>query len=195
MKNKKKNPFENFKEPQEINKAEVFGALKNYNNSVMIKKTGKEIKDHIQNVILPFLLAKKEDLKLKIDTFLSNTIVMPSSPCWTRIRFSEEEFPYKQYSWEESNWIEKSFGYLFKGFGDCDEECEEGECIEKKIDFYYPQNKEEAKARSEYNKDVEDYRDILMDIKTANVLIANLKDTDEYFLNLEQLTALNFDEV
>ena len=51
----KKNPFEEVKtsvieekiEPKEIQKAEIFSALRNSNNPVYIKKTGKEIKNYI----------------------------------------------------------------------------------------------------------------------------------------------------
>jgi len=35
---------------------------------------------------------------------------------------------------------------------------------------------------------------LLYDIKTANVLVSNLKDEDEYWLTADQLVALNFDE-
>lgn len=191
----KKNPFEQFnveKEPKEIQKSEIFGALKQYNNPVIFKKKGKEIKEHIENVVLPKLLEKKSEIQVFLDEFLSNVVVMPTRPCWMRITMSDEEFPYKQYGWEETNYQEKAFGTIFKGFGDI-EEAEMGECEGCCKSPYYPQNKEEAESRLKYNSFVENFRDIIMDIKTANVLIKNLKDDDEYFLNLDQLTALNWE--
>ena len=111
-----------------------------------------------------------------------------------KIMFMEEEFPYKQYTWEEQHWCEKAFGSIFKGFGEVD--CCEGECVEETTapSPYYPQTKEEAQARAQYNTWVEDFRDLLYDIKTANVLVSNLKDKDEYWLTVDQLVALNFDE-
>lgn len=206
MKNNKQNPFEQFEkvdkaennnQPKEIQKAEIFSALK-YGNPIAVKKTGKEIKDQINTVILPFLLSKKEEVQINLSNFLDNAVVLPTCPCWTKIDINEEEFPYKQYSWEETHFVEKSFGIIFKGFGDVavDEECDEGECIKEKIKVspYYPQTKEESEARLKYNNLVEDYRDILMDIKTANVLLNTLKDNDEYYLNIEQLVGLKFDK-
>ena len=90
---------------------------------------------------------------------------------------------------------EKAFGSIFKGFGEVEDYCDEGECVVKEAPSpYYPQTKEEAQARAQYNIWVEDFRDLLYDIKTANVLVANLKDEDEYWLTVDQLVALNFDE-
>lgn len=195
-----KNPFEKFEakqgEPKEIQKAEIFSALRNFNNPVHIKKTGKEIKEHISNNILPKLIEKKDTLAVKITNFLSNASVLPQKKPWMgKIIFMEEEFPYKQYTWEEQNWCEKAFGSIFKGFGEVDC-CEDDGCVEETIapSPYYPQTKEEAQARAQYNIWVEDFRDLLYDIKTANVLVSNLKDEDEYWLTADQLVALNFDE-
>ena len=201
----KQNPFEQFEktqqqlqqdEPKEIQKAEIFSALRNSNNPLHIKKTGKEIKEHIQNVILPMLADKKDALATSIATFLENASVLPQQKSWMgRILITEEEFPYKQYTWEEQNWCEKAFGSIFKGFGEveCDECCE-GTPVAQVPSPYYPQSKEEAEARRQYNIWIEDYRDLIYDIKTANVLISNLKDEDEYWLTVEQLAALNFDK-
>ena len=199
---KQKNPFEEIEtsvvkekiEPKEIQKAEIFSALRNSNNPVHIKKTGKEIKNHISNNILPKLIEKKDALASQIADFLSNASVLPQQKPWMgKIMFMEEEFPYKQYTWEEQHWCEKAFGSIFKGFGEVD--CCEGECVEETVySPYYPQTKEEAQARAQYNTWVEDFRDLLYDIKTANVLIYNLKDEDEYWLTADQLVALNFDE-
>ena len=194
------NPFEKFEakqqgEPKEIQKAEIFSALRNSNNPVHIKKTGKEIKEHISNNILPKLIEKKDTLAAKIADFLSNASVLPQQKPWMgKIIFMEEEFPYKQYTWEEQHWCEKAFGLIFKGFGEVDC-CEGDECVKETASSpYYPQTKEEAQARAQYNTWVEDFRDLLYDIKTANVLVANLKDEDEYWLTTDQLVALNFDE-
>lgn len=200
----KQNPFEEFEgtqqqqiqsKPKEIQKAEIFDALRNSSNPVNIKKTGKEIKNHISNNILPKLIEKKDALAFQIANFLSNASVLPQQKPWMgKLMFMEEEFPYKQYTWEEQHWCEKAFGSIFKGFGEVD--CCEGECVEETTapSPYYPQTKEEAQARAQYNAWVEDFRDLLYDIKTANVLVSNLKDEDEYWLTADQLVALNFDE-
>lgn len=196
----KKNPFEQFEnnnQPKEIQKSEIFGALKNYNNPMMIKKTGKEIKAQINDIILPFLANKKDEIQTALSDFLSSAVVLPTNPCWMKIKMDETEFPYKQYSWEEMNWSEKSFGQIFKGFGDIEieEDCCEESCENvAKVCPYYPQSKEEAEARQKYNNLVEDFRDVIMDIKTANVLLGSLKDEDEYYLTVEQLVGLKFGE-
>lgn len=196
-----KNPFEQFnnveeKEPKEIQKSEIFGALRNYNNPMSVKKTGKEIKEQINKIILPYLFEKKEEIQKQLSDFLEAAIVKPTHPCWMKIQIDENEFPYKKYDWEEVRWTEKAFGHIFKGFGDIDieeEECCDG-CENLPISPYYPQSKEEAEARDKYNRLVDDFKDIIMDIKTANVLINSLKDEDEYWLNIEQLVGLKFGE-
>lgn len=196
----KKNVFEQFDNHDEnikvIEKAEIFSTLKNYNNPVMFKKTGKEIKEHIKNVIIPYLVEKTDDTKSKIDTYLAGVSVLPTKPCYVKLEMTEDEFPYKLYSWEETNYVEKSVdsvGSIFKGFGDIDV-TDADESVEVKINPYYPTSKEEAEGRCKYNCLVEDFRDLIMDMKTANVLIKNLENNQEYWLNLDQLTALKFGE-
>lgn len=202
---KKNNPFENFEkknQPKEIQKSEIFSCLRSMQNPVNVKKTGKEIKTQIQEVILPKLIERKDNLAKQISDFLAISSLLPSTePYKGRLILTEEEFPYKTYNWDETRWVEKSVNSLFKGFGEiegeCCEDCDEnGDIIEEQVIVSpsYPQSKEEAKARSQYNNWVEEYRDLLYDIKTANALIFNLKDEDEYYLNSDQLVILNFDE-
>lgn len=192
-----KNPFEKFDtntQVQEIQKSEIFNALKHGSNPIMVKKTGKEIKNQINNVILPLLIAKKDEVQKFLSDFLANAIVLPTRPCWSRIKLDEMEFPYKQYTWEEINWSEKSFGQIFKGFGEIDECCTCSDSAEEEIPVspYCPQSKEESEARRKYNNFVEDFRDIIMDIKTANVLVNSIEDKAEYHLDIEQLCCLKF---
>ena len=58
---KKDNIFESYDNKElninikEINKSEIFGALKQYDNKIMFKKTGKEIKEQVEKVIIPFI--------------------------------------------------------------------------------------------------------------------------------------------
>ena len=200
--NSDKNPFDEFKsnenQPKEIQKAEIFGVLKNGSNSMMIKKTGSEIKNQIKKSILPFLNTKKDEIQKLLADFILSATVLPTKPCWMRVEMDKTEFPYKQYTWEEINWSEKAFGQVFKGFGEIEEDCcccgDAIENTEAPINPCCPQSKEESKARRMYNDSVEDFRDIIMDIKTANVLISNLKDKEEYYLSLEQLVCLNFEK-
>lgn len=191
----KTNPFEQFgakvgenNEVKQIEKSEIFNALKEYNHQIEVKKTGKEIKEHVTNVLLPLLEEKKLELKTKISEFLANIAILPTHPVWMKLALDAEEFPYKLYSWEETQYCEKSVGTIFKGFGDC--ECDG--VAEAPEAPKYCISKEEASKREEYNNWVQDLRDIIYDIKTANVLLTNLKDSETYALTLDQLTALQF---
>ena len=56
-----------------------------------------------------FLANKKDEIQTALSDFLSNAVVLPTNPCWMKIKMDETEFPYKQYSWEEMNWSEKIF--------------------------------------------------------------------------------------
>lgn len=200
----KKNPFEMYQNKKEervnvkeIQKSEIFNALRSSCNPMMVKKLGKDIKKQIEDVIIPLLSEKQEILINNITNFLNSTSVLPQQKPWMKLTLTEEEFPYKQYTYDELRWYDKSFGGIFKGFGEieCDSNvCDDEEKITIQKNPYYPQSKEEAEARSQYNTWVEDFRDILYDIKTANVLLASLEDNTEYYLNVDQLVALNFDE-
>lgn len=193
---KKDNIFESYDNKElninikEINKSEIFGALKQYDNKIMFKKTGKEIKEQVEKVIIPFISNKMADIKVKLSYFLQNTNLIPKQPVWCRLELTEEELPYKLYSWEETNYQEKSVDSLFKGFGDCGCECDDAAencCCEP-----YCASSEIAESRKKYNCLVEDLRDLILDLKTANVLMSSLEENQDYWLNLEQLTALKF---
>lgn len=191
---KNKNVFEQFDKNKivvkEINKSEIFGALKSYNNPVMIKKTGKDIKEHIEKVLIPFISEKIVSLKENISSYLANAPYLPTAPTWCKINLGEE-FPYKQYTWEETYYEkEKSIGNIFKGFGDVDVDCCE-DCNEI-ISPVCCTSVEEANARTQYNIWVEDLRDAILDSRTAEVLIKNLDDKTEYYLTVDQVAALMF---
>ena len=178
--------FDNNKNVKEIEKSEIFAALKTYNNPMMFKKTGKELKEHITNVLLPILIEENNTKLAAISTYLESVSVKPTHDVYCEISLGKE-FPFKIYSWEESHYREKSVeGSIFKGFGDV-ECCDEAECCPN-----YCSTQEEANNRCLYNSWVEELRNIILDIRTANVLINNLEDEQEYWLNLEQVTSLKF---
>lgn len=193
----KKNVFEQFdsKDVKEIEKAQIFGALKNYNNPMMFEKTGAELKEQIKNVILPILMEANTSKVQFITAFLEAAPTQPTENLYCKIDLGDE-FPFKVYNWEQCHYREKGVeGQIFKGFGDIEPDCEE--CCGDNCDVtistpIYCASEDEAKSRQTYNSWVEDLRDIILDIRTANVLLNNLIDTQKYILTLDQVTALKF---
>lgn len=180
MKNnkEKQNPFEQYGslEIKELKKG-IFNSLNYGENSVKFEKLGLELKDHILENLLPKINQEIAEIKIKLDTFLQSSIIQPIENNCKGI-LTEEEFPYKTFSWEQSHKPTK----LYKSFGMVEEEC--SDCFpEEDSTIIYEE-------RCQYNDLVWRLKDLMTDIKIANTLINNLEDNILYTLNLEQLTSL-----
>ena len=55
-----------------------------------------------------------------------------------------------------------------------------------------PENDEQAEARRNYNEQVREYCETLVDVKACDILVNNIKDGGSYELTPRQLIALNF---
>lgn len=202
----KKNPFEKFgkEEPKEINKSDIFLAMQNSSStsdakSVSITKTGKEIKDQINKVVLPKLNSDYEAKVKEINELLKNTGIAPSInvPNYYGVKI---DLPYKIYTWEETCYTEPVKngdnvvnGQIFANYADVESDDDE-DISEDDEDIYIPNlstSKAMSDARKKYNQSVSDLKDIMLDIKTVNVLM-NLKDSVSYNLNVTQGIALMF---
>lgn len=204
MKNVKNNPFEKEvkglasekENVKEIEKSVIFDALQN-ENPIPVKKTGKEIKEQINNVVIPYLKEKLASHKAKEEDLLEKSLGIPTEEVYQyAIKLNKEEFPYHIFSWKETTYKEPvieegeddendySSAVIYKEFGNNGEE----EII---VPEYAP-NEEIAKIRKMYNHVVEEIKDYMIDLKTAEVLAKNISDTQEYWLNVKQLAALKF---
>lgn len=204
---KKGNPFEkevknlNSKTAaKEIEKSVIYEALQN-ENTIPVKKTGKEIKEQLVSVVIPYVKEKLSSHKAKEEEILKQCLGVPTEEVYQYgIKLTKEEFPYNRFSWKEVTFKEpkeeviveeddccdcEDSAVIYKEFGDIEENGE------AEISEYAP-TKEVADLRAKYNHIIEEIRDYIIDLKTAEVLKKNISDTQEYWLNAKQLMALKF---
>lgn len=171
----------------EIEKSDIMDAISygGGNSNFGIKKTGKEIKEQIKNVILPTKQAELATKKSEADNLLAECGTAPTKDVcrwWTNnMRLG---IGYKVYDWEECR---------MKPQGDyvCDSISWEEDSKTPKCNCC--ETEEQCKARRDYNETVEIICRILVDIKACDILTKNLKDEDNITLTPQQLVVFQFD--
>lgn len=199
---KKENPFEKYgtEEIKEINKSDIFDAMREpvMPGVISIEKTGKEIKDQVNNVILPKLMVNFEEQTKKLNDLLTLTGTPPEFPIkYYKVKL---DLPFNEYTWEECHYCNHGElkgeeelvkeGAVFDNFANV-----EGEFESDSEDIYfeknYPVNKEQAEARCNYNENLHILMEIAVDIKAAQVL-TQITEDNVYRLNVNQSIALGF---
>lgn len=184
------NPFEKAaaEEEDDIEKSDIMNAFSN-TDMVMIKKTGKEIKEQITSVVNPMLQTEYTEAKTKADKLLESCGAGPVcnvSPWWTNdIKI---DVPYKVYDWEETyeprvKACDNEYGYPDASVQPVPEE------LPKKN---YATTAEEAQARQKYNDAVRCVCEVLVDMKAAEIMLNNLQDGQTILLNPRQAATLHF---
>lgn len=163
----------------DIEKSNVMNAIQ-YSGNIQITKTGKEIKESVQNILLPELNAQLEEKKTAADSLLEDCGDAPThntNPWWTDdLRI---EVPYKIYDWQETEYNDRSQTSVVGSLS-----AEHSEKVEKKYNF--AKSVEEAEARRKYNDEVRAIANIIVDLKACEILL-QLKDNKEYALTPKQL--------
>lgn len=171
----------------DIEKSDIMEAI-SYGNgnqtSFGIKKTGKEIKEQIKNVLLPSKQAELATKKAEADKLLSECGNAPTKDI--RPWFTDGikmDVGYKIYDWEE-----------------CRLKCKDETCVYNNVDWEgekpqcnCPETEEQCKARNDYNQAVEIICRILVDIKACEILTKNLTDGQNITLTPRQVLAFQFD--
>lgn len=163
----------------DIEKSDVMNAIQ-YSGNIQITKTGKEIKESVQNILIPELNAQLEEKKTAADNLLEDCGDAPrhsTNPWWTDdLRI---EVPYKIYEWNEMEYNDRSQTSVMGSLSE-----EHSAKIDKKYNF--AKSVEEAEARRKYNEEVRAISNILVDLRACEILL-QLKDNKEYALTLKQL--------
>lgn len=163
----------------DIEKSDVMNAIQ-YSGNIQITKTGKEIKESVQNILLPELNAQLEEKKTAADSLLEDCGDAPThntNPWWTDdLRI---EVPYKIYDWQETEYNDRSQTSVVGSLS-----AEHSEKVKKKYNF--AKSVEEAEARRKYNDEVRAIANIIVDLKACEILL-QLKDNKEYALTPKQL--------
>lgn len=172
-------------EMSDIEKSDIFEAV-SYSDDFKAKKSGKEIKEQISKILIPKKTAALEVAKAEADELLKTCGDAPTSNCcrWW-LRDMDIDCGYKVYSWEETR-----------------QECCDKNCISNSLSYEhqedkpkvnYPKTEDEEVARCQYNNKVQAICEILVDIKTCNILLKNLKDDAEIKMTPRQIIVFGFD--
>ena len=167
-------------EEEETEKSDIMYALGNGN--IKVTKTGKEIKDQVDSVLLPELnanLATKEAEAFAKLGECGNAPTKDPDTWWTGD--VKMDVGFKVYDWREREWCQND-GRMYPTLSASDEAEKKGNC---------PTSAAEAKAREEYNELVRCICNIKVDIKACEIL-KTLKDNTQYELTPRQVITLKF---
>lgn len=164
----------------ETEKSDIMYALGNGN--IEITKSGKEIKEQVESVLLPELNANLAVKEAEATEKLGECGTAPTSdpePWWTGD--VKMDVGYKIYGWREMDFC-KTESRMYDSLSASDEAEKKGNC---------PTSEAEAKARREYNDIVRAICNIRVDIKACEIL-KGLKDNTQYKLTPRQVITLKF---
>ena len=164
----------------ETEKSDIMYALGNGN--IEITKSGKEIKEQVESVLLPELNTNLAVKEAEATEKLGECGAAPTSdpdPWWTGD--VKMDVGYKIYKWCETDFC-KPESRVYDSLSASDEAEKKGNC---------PTSEAEAKARREYNDIVRAICNIRVDIKACEIL-KELKDNTQYKLTPRQVITLKF---
>ena len=164
----------------ETEKSDIMHALGNGN--IEITKSGKEIKEQVESVLLPELNANLAVKEAEATEKLGECGSAPTrdpDPWWTGD--VKIDVGYKIYEWCETDFC-KPESRVYDSLSASDEAEKKGNC---------PTSEAEAKARREYNNIVRAICNIRVDIKACEIL-KELKDNTQYKLTPRQVITLKF---
>ena len=168
---------------EKTEKSDIMGAISGYGDSkIKVSKTGKEIKEQVDSVIMPELTANLAAKEIEANNKLKDCGAAPThcpDPWWTDdVRM---DCGYKIYDWREREWCSNE-NRMYPSLSAEDSAEKKGNC---------PTSEAEAKARCEYNEIVRCICNIKVDIKACEIL-KTLKDTSTYELTPRQVLTLRF---
>lgn len=171
-------------EDTDLEKSDIMNAF-GYGSDVKVTKTGKEIAEQVDTVVLPALNAKLIEKKSDADDLLAECGNAPTKevPVWWTgdIKMAVE---YKMYDWDETCVPSNEDGGIAGSLSAPDAE-------EQKVKRNKPENQAQADARRQYNDCLRCICEILVDIKACEIL-KTLKPGKEYELSPRQVVALQF---
>lgn len=179
------NPFEKAAVEADMEKSDVMDAL-SYQGDIKVSKTGKEIKDQVDTVLLPAMTADLAVKEAEAEKKLKDCGQAPTKDpdkWWTD--GIKMDCGYKVYDWEET--------YVpvpnNDGGGKMMSSLSAEDANDKKGNV--PENQEQANCRREYNDIVRAICNIKVDIKACEIL-KTLKDEKQFELSPRQVLALRF---
>lgn len=177
------NPFEKAAAEADMEKSDVMDAL-SYQGDIKVSKTGKEIKDQVDTVLLPAMTADLAVKEAEAEKKLKDCGQAPTKDpdkWWTD--GIKMDCGFKVYDWEET-YVPNN-----DGGGKMMSSLSAEDANDKKGNV--PENQEQANCRREYNDIVRAICNIKVDIKACEIL-KTLKDEKQFELSPRQVLALRF---
>lgn len=177
------NPFEKAAAEADMEKSDVMDAL-SYQGDIKVSKTGKEIKDQVDTVLLPAMTADLAVKEAEAEKKLKDCGQAPTKDpdkWWTD--GIKMDCGYKVYDWEET-YVPNN-----DGGGKMMSSLSAEDANDKKGNV--PENQEQANCRREYNDIVRAICNIKVDIKACEIM-KTLKDEKQFELSPRQVLALRF---
>lgn len=177
------NPFEKAAAEADMEKSDVMDAL-SYQGDIKVSKTGKEIKDQVDTVLLPAMTADLAVKEAEAEKKLKDCGQAPTKDpdkWWTD--GIKMDCGYKVYDWEETYVPNNDRG------GKMMSSLSAEDANDKKGNV--PENQEQANCRREYNDIVRAICNIKVDIKACEIL-KTIKDEKQFELSPRQVLALRF---
>lgn len=177
------NPFEKAAAEADMEKSDVMDAL-SYQGDIKVSKTGKEIKDQVDTVLLPAMTADLSVKEAEAEKKLKDCGQAPTKDpdkWWTD--GIKMDCGFKVYDWEET-YVPNN-----DGGGKMMSSLSAEDANDKKGNV--PENQEQANCRREYNDIVRAICNIKVDIKACEIL-KTLKDEKQFELSPRQVLALRF---
>lgn len=164
----------------ETEKSDIMYALGSGN--IDITKSGKEIKEQVESVLLPELNANLAVKEAEAVAKLGECGSAPTSdpPTWWTGDV-KMDVGHKIYEWRDTEFCKPEYR-MYDSLSASDEAEKKGNC---------PTSEAEAKARLQYNEIVRAICNIRVDIKACEIL-KGLKDSTQYKLTPRQIIALRF---
>lgn len=173
---------EDEEDEENTEKSDIAEALSQ--GDIKIKKTGKEIKNQITNIVMPDLSAKLAAKETEAANLLKECGNAPTEevPCWWTDEI-KMDCGYKYYNWRETYYEENRDQRFMPTFTAEDEAAKKGN---------KPVDRAQAEAREKYNDAVRAICHIKVDIKTCEVMTKNLTEGTNYELSARQAIILRF---
>lgn len=177
--------IQDFADINGITKSDIMYALNGYETKIKFRKSGKEIKEQLNSVVIPALNADLAIAKSEADAVLKKCGDAPTHDVpeyWTGDL--KIDLDYKFYEWDETRVPDTNNTGIVSSFSP---ESYKSRCCKNAA-----ATQEEADARCKYNECVRKIANITTDIKACQIVAKNLKDNESVELTVRQLVAFKF---
>ena len=177
--------IQDFADINGVEKSDIMYALNGYETKIKFRKSGKEIKEQLNSVVIPALNADLAIAKSEADAVLKECGDAPTHDVpeyWTGDL--KIDLDYKFYEWDETRVPDTNNTGIISSFSP---ESYKSRCCKNAA-----ATQEEADARCKYNECVRKIANITTDVKACEIVAKNLKDNESVELTVRQLVAFKF---